>query len=62
MSKLTNVGIPTIYVSEIDKFVESGEYASRNEFVREAVRDKLIARGMLKAISLKTTEEVVTDV
>ena len=58
MKKLTNVGIPTQYAAAIDDFVKSGEYASRNEFVREAVRDKLIARGVLKGISLKKPVEV----
>jgi len=60
MSKTTNVGIPTNFVDLIDGFVDSGEYASRNEFVREAVRDKLIVRGMLKACSLKKPVEVDT--
>lgn len=56
MRKITNVAIPAKYAEAIDEFVKSGEYASRNEFVREAVRDKLIARGMLKIASLKKTE------
>ncbi|MHA1138114.1 MAG: ribbon-helix-helix domain-containing protein [Candidatus Thorarchaeota archaeon] len=52
--------IPVQYADAIDDFVASGEYASRNEFVREAVRDKLIARGMLRITSLKKPLEVDT--
>ena len=59
--KITNVAIPAAYADAIDEIVRNGEYASRNEFVREAVRDKLTTRGMLKNMaSLETPEEVVT--
>ncbi len=58
--ELTYVGIPSVYADELDNFVESGEFASRNEAVRTAVRDFLIARGIRKASSLKKTVEVET--
>ena len=56
--EVANASIPRQYADEIDKLVKSGEFASRNEFVRYAVRDALIARGLAKAITLKKTVEV----
>ena len=61
MSKKTkSVNIPKVYADAIDGLVDSGEFASRDEVVRSAVRDFLIARGMRMTFVNKCTEEAVT--
>lgn len=60
--KTVNASIPEAYARAIDEFVKSGEYTSRNEFVRDAVRDKLISRNMIKVTVLKSTSTEATEV
>jgi Arc/MetJ-type ribon-helix-helix transcriptional regulator len=42
-----NVGIPESIVKRVDEVVKSGKYGypSRNDFVREAIREKLRVLG-----------------
>ena len=56
--KQTNVAIPANYAEAIDKLVKSGEYSSRNEFVREATRTMLLSRNLLKIVENGAPEEV----
>lgn len=56
--KQVNVAIPANYAEVIDKLVKSGEYSSRNEFVREATRTMLLSRNLLKVAENGAPEEV----
>ena len=55
--KQVNVAIPANYAEAIDKLVKSGEYSSRNEFVREATRTMLLSRNLLKVAENGAPEE-----
>ncbi|MHA1377004.1 MAG: ribbon-helix-helix domain-containing protein [Candidatus Helarchaeota archaeon] len=39
MFKKFSVNIPDNYIKQIDKFIESGLYISRNEAIRNAIYD-----------------------
>jgi Arc/MetJ-type ribon-helix-helix transcriptional regulator len=45
------VSIPVRLAGIIDKLVESQEYSSRSEFVKEAIRAKLQERDLLSTAS-----------
>lgn len=49
------VKLPDVLVEMIDKFVESGEFDCRSEFIRMAVRSYLVEIQMKKQVTMKTT-------
>jgi Arc/MetJ-type ribon-helix-helix transcriptional regulator len=46
----TTVHIPKALVVAIDKVLEAGAYASRSEFVKEAIRRHLETYGLTKVL------------
>ncbi len=46
MTKYANVKIPAPLADVIDSLVKSGRYSSRAEYVKEAIRNDLRARGL----------------
>ena len=56
--KWISISIPARLAGEIDKLVKSGEYSSRAEFAKEAIRTMLLSRGLLKAVENGDPEEV----
>jgi len=48
MTEYKSLKIPVPLADIIDKLVESGEYSSRAEYVKEVTRNDLRKRGLMK--------------
>ena len=50
MTEYRSIKIPVPLADIIDGLIQGGEYASRAEFVKEAIRKELRTRGLLGGV------------
>ena len=59
MRQVINISLPVELANEVDKMVKRGKFATKSEFVREIIRERILDSDLLARVQ-KSKEEIAS--